>query len=232
MSSIHPALSSAFPPPFAEFGRTLGLPCADATPLPDLLAGSRLPVIAARYAASFPGAGTQAALSLWSHYYLLALVPCATAAALAVQRELPLALGGMSVVLTGEGHPCRLCLPHDGRDSAEACPVQRLAPLLFEHLVPLCEALAATGLSKLIFWSNAAAVLSWSLDVVSGPEGERAALRASMSAIEWVDGVPNPFRPVIGSDPSQRRICCLRFRLQQPCPGCPKTGGCKSRITR
>ncbi|GEM_PF-6812752 len=229
MSAIHPALSGAFPPSFAGFGRTLGLPCADSTPLPDLLAVSRLPMIAARYAASFPGAGTQAALSLWSHYYLLALVPCATAAALAVQRELPLALGGMSAVLTDEGHPCRLCLPHDGRDSVEGCPVRRLAPLLFEHLVPLCDALAATGLSKLIFWSNAAAVLAWSLDVVSGPEVDRAALRASMSATEWVKGVANPFRSVIGSDPSERRICCLRFRLQQPCPGCPKIGRCKSR---
>lgn len=229
MSAIHPALSDAFPPSFAGFGRTLGPPCADATPLPDLLAVSRLPVIAARYAASFPGAGTQAALSLWSHYYLLALVPCATAAALSVQRELPLALGGMSAVLSDAGHPCRLCLPHDGRDSAEGCPIRRLAPLLVEHLVPLCEALAATGLSKLIFWSNAAAVLAWSLDVVSGPEDERRAVRASMSSIEWVDGVSNPFRAVIGNDPSERRICCLRFRLQQACPGCPKSAECKAR---
>ncbi len=221
MSAIHPALSSAFPLPFAHFGQTLGPPCADATPLSELLAATRLPTLAARYAASFPGAGKHAALSLWSQYYLLALIPCATAAALAARQDLPVALDGMGAVLTEQGQPCRLCVPHGGRDTVEACPVRRLAPLLHNHLDPLSRALSAAGLSKLIFWSNAAAVLAWSLDVIAAPEPDRAALRASMCAPDWADGAANPFRPVIGSNPAERQVCCLRFRLGDRCGNCP-----------
>ena len=221
MSAMHPAVSSAFPTSFAHFGQTLGPPCADATPLSELLAATRLPSVAARYAASFPGAGKHAALSSWSQYYLLALVPCATAAALAAQQDLPVALDGMGAVLTERGQPCRLCVPHGGCDTVEACPVRRLAPLLRYHLDPLSEALSVAGLSKRIFWSNAAAVLAWSLGVIAAPEADRAAIRASMCARDWADGGANPFRDVVGADPARRRVCCLRFRLGERCGDCP-----------
>ena len=220
---MHPDLVRAFPAAYARFGETLGPHCEEATPLPELLGATRLPQIAARYAASFACGETRAALSLWSQHYLLALVPCATAAVLATQQDLPVALGGMAAVLTGEGQPCRLCVPHGGCDSVEACPVRRLAPLLHTHLSPLSDALAGAGLSPLIFWSNAAAVLAWSLGVIAAPEADRAALRAAMCAPCWADGAPNPFRRVLGSDPAERRICCLRFRLgcMGRCPDCP-----------
>ena len=220
---IHPALSSAFPPTFARFGETLGPLCAEAMPLPELLGATQLPRVAARYAASFPGGETRAALSLWSQHYLLALVPCATAAILAAQQDLPVALGGMAAVLTDGGQPCRLCLPHGGCDTVEARPVRRLAPLLHTHLSPLADALAGAGLPALILWSNAAAVLAWSLGVIAAPQADRDAIWAAMSAPRWADDAANPFRGVLGRDPAERQICCLRFRLgcMGRSPDCP-----------
>ncbi len=221
--SAAPTLAAAFAPPFAHFGDTLGPPCAEAIPLPELLSAGRFAAVATRYAASFPGGETRAALSLWSQYYLLALVPGAVAAALSLRRDLPLALDGMGALLAGEGQPCRLCLPHDGCDTAETCPVRRLAPLLRTHLLPLSAALTIAGLPPPVFWSNAAAVLAWSLGVIAAPADDRDAVRVALAAPRWGDDEPNPFRGVVGDDPARRRVCCLRVRLRcvARCPDCP-----------
>lgn len=220
MTPMYPALGSAFAAPFARFGETLVPPRADAVKLADI----PFPALARRYAASFPSGGDpRAALSLWSQYYLLALVPCAAAVALVAAQDLPVAVAEMGVVLGETGQPTCLCLPHGGCDTAVRCPVQRLAPLIRSHLAPLGDTLAAAGLPRPVFWSNAAVVLAWSLRVIALPEPDRAALQEAMAAPCWGDGGPNPFRAVLGKDPARRGVCCLRFRLGgvARCSNCP-----------
>lgn len=228
MTPLHPALAASFPAPFAQFGQTIVTSDADAIPLPELLGQTRLLQTAARYTASFAGNESRAALSMWSQHYLLALIPCATAALLVAKQDLPLDLDGMAVSLTGEGQPCRLCVPHAGGDTVETCPVRRLAPLLQTHLRPLAGCLATAGLSPLVFWSNAASILAWSLGVIEASKTECGAVCAAMSASHWPGvelATPNPFRQVIGDSPAKRRVCCLRHRLScmTRCADCPAT---------
>lgn len=217
-------MEAAFPPAYARFGRTLCAPRPDAMPLTALFQPAALTELAGRYVGSFaPGSDRRAVLSMWSQYYLLALIPAAVAAALALRLDLPVTAVGMGVVLAPGGLPECLCLPHAGCGSQQDCPVRRLAPLLHGHLRPLAEALDGAGLPARVVWSNAGHVLVWSLGVVGGPEAERQAVRAAITAPDWAAAGGNPFAAAVRGAALTRRVCCLRDRLgMATCSTCPR----------
>lgn len=226
MTALGDMLDGVFPSQFAGLGRTLRLPEQGAVPLPDLLRPAGLAPVAARYAASFPGGEHRAILSFWSQHYLLALVPAAVAAALAAQRNLPVALDGMAAVLSDTGQPAALCVPHPGCAAAASCPAARLTPLLRTHLHPLAQALAVAGLPPRVLWGNAGAVLAWTLGVIAAPADRVAAVRRALGSACWADGGSNPLCPVLSCSGCGlgRRVCCLRHRLpgMAECPDCPR----------
>ena len=102
MTTLGDMLDGVFPG-HAGLGRTLRLPEPGAVPLPNLLRPAGLASVAARYAASFPGGERRAVLSFWSQHYLLVLVPAVVAAALAAQRDLPVALDGSAMRAESRG---------------------------------------------------------------------------------------------------------------------------------
>ena len=226
-------MSAAFPAAFERFGRTLrvGHPGVGtgAVPCPVLFCPGALAAACGTYAATLApsGADRRATISLWSQYYLLALVPAVVAAALAAEHDLPVDASGMGAVLASSGLPDCLCLPHGGRRTAVSCPVSRLTPLLRGHLQPLAAALAGAGLPQRVFWSNAAQVLVWSLCTVSAPGAACGAVSHAATRPDWADGSPNPFAPALAGDGRSRRVCCLRYRLPgiTLCPGCPRPAG-------
>ena len=234
MTALDGRTDLAFPGQFSGLSRTLRLPEQGAVPLPALLRPAELAHVTERYAALFPGGERRAMLSFWSQHYLLALIPATVAAALVAQQDLPVALDGMAVVLSEAGQPTALCLPHSGLPTAASCPATRLTPLLRTHLHPLARGLDAAGLPSRVLWGNAAAMLVWTLGVISAPADQVAAVRRALEGICWADGGANPFHPVLnrGATRACRRVCCLRYRLPDvpECPDCPRTCRAGSRV--
>jgi ferric iron reductase protein FhuF len=194
----------------------------EAIPLPDLLQPASMDGLMARYTALFPGGDRMAVLSMWSQYYLLALVPAVVEAALS-HRALPVALEGMTATLSDTGQPRSLGLPDEG--CAGICVASCLTPLIRIHLQPLAVCLAQAGLPPRVLWGNAAAVLTWAL--ANAAPGETADVSRALMDKHWVDGGANPLCTVLACDGGcvfSRRVCCLRFRLpgMAICPGCPK----------
>lgn len=165
----------------------------------------------------------RALASLWSQWYLGALVVPALAAGLRLDRTLPLGAGTLEVRLDGDRRPVAFRLPHGGEIDPDAGPFRRFRPLIRDHLEPLVEALAAeAGLSTALLWCNAARYVQWTLGQLEGP-GARATAgpapgRRLLEAETRPDGRPNPLHGRVGRVPAdsgrevaRRKICCLRF---------------------
>ena len=207
----------------------------DALPGRALLEEATARDLVARFGAAYPGADARAVVSLWSQWYFGALVVPAVAAALRLDRALPVALDGVRLDLRENGTPAAFLIPHDGsaRDGAGGDP-DALAALVEGHVAPLVAHLAALfGVPRRVLWTNAAVMLDWTLRQVEVQleacggcaPGPHAACRALLDARTDARGRPNPMcgavrRACAGSQACRRKVCCLRYKL----PGVPACG--------
>lgn len=174
----------------------------------------------APFLARYPDADRRAVISLWSQWYFSALVVPSVSAVLLLERELPLALGELSLLLdTDEHRPTGFRLPHRGRPAPRGEPFRAFHALVRRHLEPLIEAVAShAGLSTGLLWSNAGSYFDWTVRTIGGggPDGRELGRRV-LESRTWPDGRENPLfepgRMASGEDGEtrRRRICCLRY---------------------
>lgn len=220
-------------------------PPAAAIPGNALLDPACLEALLIRFGAQYRHGDRRAVASLWSKWHFSALLAPALAANLLLERDLPLALERVQVILTPEGRTERLCLEHEGTPLPALGAFTRFTTLLDRHLAPMIEVLATlSGASTRVFWSNAGNVFEHFVSVVdqhpmASPDTAEEA-RLLLESRQYPDGRRNPlFRPVryIESPYSEvqrvRKLCCLRYLLPELnyCGNCPLEG-CDRRVRR
>ena len=169
----------------------------------------------AAFAGGFPRPERRALASLWSMHYLHAVVVPAAAAALTLDRVLPLALDGCRLRLAADGTPTEVRLGGGVPPGGSA-----LGALVHGHLVPFVALHAAvSGVAPRLLWSNAAVTLAFMLDRVAGaalpgPRREAQALLDGGSAFPHLAGA---FRETMMGE-RERLLCCGRRRLSGVAP--------------
>jgi ferric iron reductase protein FhuF len=166
----------------------------------------------------FPGNDLRSVVSFWSQWYFGFLLPPLLLLASAAQSQVPSSLSSLCLTLNKNGRPERFELTDpivpQAPDGSSA--FERLMPLIDDHLAPLVFSLAArSGVSAKVFWMNAAIVLDYTQDVLLNGKG--IDLKEITSSPLKPDGQRNPlfspYRPSGSEATRTRRICCLRYRL-------------------
>lgn len=224
-------LAQLTPPRIAPHGE------ADTIPASDLLDPARLESLMADFNARYPGSDRRARVSLWTKWHFSTVAATTLAANLILERDLPLALDELHLVLAPEGHIAGLCLKDDGRPLAELDGPARFATLIDAHLTPLIESLAAySGAAPRVFWSNAGNYFEHFVGALpQHPMATPAMAEPARQLMEsrcLDDGRRNPlYRPVRyvpaeagNTEPRRvRRLCCIRYLIEELgyCGNCP-----------
>ncbi|MEQ5837048.1 siderophore-iron reductase FhuF [Marinobacter sp. NFXS9] len=202
-----------------------------------LLTPDGLEQVLARYAPNRPEADRRALTSQWSRAYFLRLIVPTVAASLILNRELPVELARLSVVLDDEGEPAAFKVPHEGSlwSRPPVDPFERFDTLLAGNFAPLIDAMSChVRVSRKVLWSNAANYFEWLISAMARFRVPEPMLRDGRDLIDSPhrpDGSRNPmFQPVryvereTGPSPlRQRRQCCIRYLLPELdlCENCP-----------
>ncbi|MCW3478332.1 siderophore-iron reductase FhuF [Neisseriaceae bacterium JH1-16] len=230
--SLHALLTGELEP-YRELWRAGHGP--DALPMATLADGSRLPEVLAALARDYPGAPGRAQVSQWAKHYFRLLLPPAIAAAMLGLR-LPLSLERVGLRLGEDGLPAELELDHLGMPAPHASLAERYQPLLWQHLAPLIERLAAHGkLSRRVLWNSAGNLIEHLLQhfIDEGHPEAQAHADWLFGLRRLADGSANPlwqpvryvdsFLPPVPPPVRLRRLCCLRYELpgEVCCATCP-----------
>ena len=190
------------------------------------------------YASRYPGGDKRAITSLWSKWHFVALTVPTLASQLLLNRDLPVGLDEVYVIVNEQGCTKQLWLPDEGVSLDTQDPSKRFAKLIDQHWAPLIERLAAiSGAAPRVFWSNAGGYLDFYVNALAEhPAVNQEALTAARALLEsrHLHGQRNPlFQPVRtftpkGSDEVKqvRKLCCLRYLLDEfsVCSNCPLEG--------
>ncbi|SFH52182.1 siderophore-iron reductase FhuF [Modicisalibacter xianhensis] len=195
-----------------------------------LFSPERLEQVLARFATCFSVDDRRAVASMWTKWYFHLVLQPSLAANVLLERELPLGLDEMHVVLDAHGRPERLCLRHDGLPLASFKTEHRFAGMM-AHLSTVIDVLAQlSGAAPRVFWSNVGSSIDYYLSQLeSHPAmwpGMTDACWQLLERRELDDGQRNPlFQPVrhvTGEDGTLQRVrklCCLRYLI-------PELGDC------
>lgn len=230
------ALAPLFIGDFASYRETLVL--ADdprpSVPLAELLSPEGLPELLARFAPQQPGGDRRALVSEWSKHYFVKLIPPVVAAALVLNRRLPLHIDEIEVVLDARHMPQAFKLRDAGEPFTPGDAFERFAHLHDDNLQPFIQALTSqVKIAPKVLWSNAGNYFEWLLTALARllpapmladgftllqtaqrPDGRRNPLYQPVRYIE-LEGAAMPWR--------QRRVCCIRYLLPELelCENCP-----------
>lgn len=172
------------------------------------------------FAAPYAAADRRAVVSLWTQYYLPALVIPALTAFVRLGRALPVAFDEVGFELDAQGCPARFILPDTSLAGRESTP--DLAGLIDGHLSPfvaMCH--GHCGLSRRVLWGNVGVIFDHVLrELGAGGAHVPQALAQAEASLGWHHGPPSPksplaqtFRAAGPHDARRRRICCMRYRL-------------------
>ena len=135
----------------------------------------------------------RAQMSLWCIDYVHILMPVAVVANLVLNRQMPLRLEDIAVILDDEGMPEAIRIRDDGIFNETQDAFAAFAPMIRGNLQPLIEAWSAfSGIAPRVLWTNAAnlyeAILRGLEQLPHIPprviaEGERL-----ITSSEWPDG--------------------------------------------
>ncbi|MEN0119068.1 MAG: siderophore-iron reductase FhuF [Agrobacterium cavarae] len=174
-------------------------------PSAQLLNGDALKIYITRFARRFDIEPNRYLVSLWSQKYFATVIIPVMALAMMGGRALEADIESTVIVLDRDGEPVALRLPsafatESGENAASL--------LTSTHLAPIIEALAGwSGLSRKVFWGNAAHYLEWTMGRFSS-ETTRPQLPGPMTdALRYVEED--------GKSVRRRKVCCLRDRV--PC---------------
>lgn len=196
-----------------------GTECRLVVPSAQLLSGDALKIYVTRFAGRFDIEPNRYLVSLWSQKYFGTVIIPFIALAMIGGRALKADIDSAVVVLDSDGEPVAVRLPsafatESGENAASL--------LTSTHLAPMIEALAGwSGLSRKVFWANAAHYLEWIMGRLSG-QATRPQLPSPMTdAIRYVEEDGKRVR--------RRKVCCLRDRV----PGVESCGSlCPERKMR
>ncbi|WP_069384169.1 siderophore-iron reductase FhuF [Halomonas caseinilytica] len=231
------ALSSLYIGPMAQLmpPRVSTRTAPDTVAASELLDPARLEALMADFNAHYPGGDRRALVSIWTKWHFASLAATSLAANLILERDLPLALDDLRLVLAPEGHVVGLCLKDEGRPLAELEGTARFTTLIDDHLTPLIEGLAAyAGASPKVFWSNFGNYFEYFVSVLPmHPMASSAMAEPAhhlMASRTLADGRRNPlYQPVRYVEASEaspkrvRRLCCIRYLIDELgyCENCP-----------
>ena len=170
----------------------------------------------------FETADRRALVSLWTQYYLPALIIPYFTALSRLGRALPIGFDRVGFELDEGGIVSRFIVAEE--DDRRAAPEPGLEPLIEGHLRPffdLCQ--THYGLSRHVLWCNAGVTADFALRELSGdalpassprrgmPRTVAAAMRSA--AARWP-------RLSVAARSGGGGVCCMRYRI----PGVPSCG--------
>ncbi|GJD40378.1 MULTISPECIES: siderophore-iron reductase FhuF [Methylobacterium] len=169
----------------------------------------------------FETADRRALVSLWTQYYLPALIIPYFTALSRLGRALPIGFDRVGFELDESGIVSRFIVAEE--DDRRASPEPGLDPLIEGHLRPffdLCQ--THYGLSRHVLWCNAGVTADFALRALSGdalPASSRAEACLGRCGGDAFGRCPlaQAFR---GGEERRRRVCCMRYRI----PGVPSCG--------
>ncbi|CAA2136662.1 siderophore-iron reductase FhuF [Methylobacterium bullatum] len=169
----------------------------------------------------FETADRRALVSLWTQYYLPALIIPYFTALSRLGRALPIGFDRVGFELDEGGIVSRFIVAEE--DDRRAGPEPGLDPLIEGHLRPffdLCQ--THYGLSRHVLWCNAGVTADFALRALSGdalPASSRAEACLGRCGGDAFGRCPlaQAFR---GGEERRRRVCCMRYRI----PGVPSCG--------
>lgn len=241
-----PLLAPIFRGDLARLGE--GLQCAR-TPPPDAVRVADLLQSASRLAqvlhmqARFrrdAGADLRAVASAWSLRYVEVLLPPVVAAASMLHHVFPLSTAQVWVRLDGHGDVIDFHIVEAGESRRGAATAERYAPLLWQHLAPLFDALAGlTRIAPKILWGNVSRhlepILDQGLQLTGGSAGIAQDRAWLLYEAEW-PGAGTGVNPLHGTRREVKRRhegrdiplklhrqCCLYHLLpgEGYCGACP-----------
>ena len=158
-------------------------------------------------------------VSLWSQKYLATVIIPVMALSVIGGKAVHAEIENTVIVVDDDGEPVALRLPA----AFTAGQSDQAASLLVStHLTPLVDALARqSGLSRKVFWGNAAHYLEWIVRQLPGQNPDFALPTPMTDAIRYVEED--------GLRVRRRKVCCLRDRI----PGIEDCGSlCPDRVKR
>ncbi|GJE15652.1 siderophore-iron reductase FhuF [Methylobacterium marchantiae] len=173
---------------------------------------------------TFETADRRALVSLWTQYYLPALIVPYFTALSRLGRALPIGFDRVHFELDEAGTVSRFIVAEE--DASRADPEPGLDPLIEGHLRPffdLCH--AHYGLSRHVLWCNAGVTADVALRALSGgavpepPLASRAEACLGRCGGDAFGRCPLA-KAFSGGEERRRRVCCMRYRL----PGVPSCG--------
>jgi ferric iron reductase protein FhuF len=233
---VIPSLSPILFGEMKHFAHTLVLSddTRPAIPGPALLESSTMDELLTRAAAHLGEGDIRARMSLWSIDYVHALMPLAVVGRLVLNRELPIALDDIALILDDEAMPTAIRLRDEGTFNRKRDPYLMFGPMIDGNLRPLFDAWAAhAGIASRVLWTNAANLFEAILREIEKLPllGRRLTVNANrlLTDSHWPDGSRNPFRnPVLyrsehPTNPRWRRVCCVRYLIPRYdyCSNCP-----------
>ncbi|WP_312953112.1 siderophore-iron reductase FhuF [Superficieibacter sp.] len=168
-------------------------------------------------------------LSLWAQWYIGLMVPPLMLALLTEPRALDLSPERFHVEFHETGRAaCFWIEVAEDIKSSLLPPAERLQTLVTQALIPIVDALEATGeINGKLIWSNTGYLINWYLGEMKPLLGDDLtdALRQQCFFVRQLsDGRDNPlWRSVVPRDGLLvRRTCCQRYRLPdvQQCGDC------------
>ncbi len=164
------------------------------------------------FAAAYHEPDRAALVSLWSMYYLAALIVPTTAALLCRDRVLPVGFEDVGVAI-GTAGLAAFRLADAGSPAGGGA---RFEVLVEGHLSPFAALCAArAGVSPRLIWSNAAVILDWALGelaITDTVPAARAEAEALLAGRVGECRLAHPLR-THPDGTRTRSTCCLRYRL-------------------
>lgn len=225
-------LAELVPPSLSAFGcRIATTPTrSEARPLSILTSKARFDEVVDGFGKShhtssgdgFETADRRALVSLWTQYYLPALIIPYFTALSRLGRALPIGFDRIGFELDESGIVSRFIVAEEEEDR-HGCAEAGLDPLVEGHLRPffdLCQ--THYGLSRHVLWCNAGVTADFALrelsrDVVPALSRAEACLGRCGGDAFGRCPLAHAFR---SGEERRRRVCCMRYRL----PGIPSCG--------
>lgn len=239
-TAVSLSLQDCYQGPLADFTPPLigGAPPSGAINASSWHDPAKLEHAVALFANRYPGGDLRAIASLWSKWHFSATAIPTLTAHLLLNRELPVSLDELHVLIDDQGATQRIWLPHEGKTFTTLDTTERFTKLVDQHWVPLIERLSAlSGVAPRVFWSNAGGYVDYYVNALAAhpfvDHNALAATRALLSS-RTLNGLRNPlFEPLRTYQPNGseevkqvRKLCCLRYLLADidVCGNCPLEG--------
>jgi ferric iron reductase protein FhuF len=189
--------------------------------------------ICARFAARFENFDSRAVLSIWTKWYLNAILPPVLLADLLLMRGLSLPLDHVEFIVGTDSRVTAIKMDGAGQDTTGANAFDRFGHLIFDHFNPLIEMWSERSeVTRRVLWSNVGNTFEAMLCRVEAVSGSSPRLEEAWHLVNeplWPGGRSNPLHAAVhyvavgDALVRRRRICCLQYLLpdRRFCKACP-----------